>query len=215
MFQWKLGSYSYLILIISVTIIVQKLCFISQTQFCLCVGVKLLCSSAAICCFNAELYRIRSIHQCPLMFAGDYCLLCGPVRVCFESPLGEVRFVSLRTVKLLVSVDFLPHHTNITLEKISSAHVWICYWSHISRFRCKTQIWELVLSAAVIVHLQHMYEARRTTTQSVKLPIFQLPTSNGGVESGVERSDRAAGDDLDTCSHSARDSAPRAQPIQI
>lgn len=49
----------------------------------------------------------------------------------------------------------------------------------------------------------------------MKLPIFQLHMSNGGVESSVERSDRAVADDLDTCSHTARDSAPRAEPIQI
>lgn len=34
----------------------------------------------------------------------------------------------------------------------------------------------------------------------MKLPIFQLHVSNGGVES-VERTDRAVPDDLDTCSH--------------
>lgn len=48
----------------------------------------------------------------------------------------------------------------------------------------------------------------------MKLPIFQLHMSNGGVES-VERTDKAVPDDLGTCSHSARDSAPRAEPIQI
>lgn len=49
----------------------------------------------------------------------------------------------------------------------------------------------------------------------MKLPIFQLQTyGNGRVEKySMERCDRA--DDLDTCSHSARDSAPRAEPIQI
>lgn len=51
--------------------------------------------------------------------------------------------------------------------------------------------------------------------RSVKLPIFQLHMSDGGVESSAERTDRVVADDLDTCSHSARDSAPRAEPIQI
>lgn len=35
------------------------------------------------------------------------------------------------------------------------------------------------------------------------------------MEMNVESSDRAVADDLDACSHSARDSAPRAEPIQI
>lgn len=39
--------------------------------------------------------------------------------------------------------------------------------------------------------------------------------SNGGVESIVECTDRVMADDLDICSRSARDSAPRAEPIQI
>lgn len=38
---------------------------------------------------------------------------------------------------------------------------------------------------------------------------------NAGVESSVERTDRVVADDLDTCPHSARDSALRAEPIQI
>lgn len=51
----------------------------------------------------------------------------------------------------------------------------------------------------------------------MKLPYFQLQMyGNGGVEKySMERCDRAVADDLDTCSHSARDSAPRAEPIQI
>lgn len=39
--------------------------------------------------------------------------------------------------------------------------------------------------------------------------------SDVGVENSVERTDRVVADDLDTCPHSARDSAPRAEPIQI
>lgn len=39
--------------------------------------------------------------------------------------------------------------------------------------------------------------------------------SNVGVESSVERNDRVVADDLDTSPPSARDSAPRAEPIQI
>lgn len=66
-----------------------------------------------------------------------------------------------------------------------------------------------------IAHVCRIHSAYRIITQSVKLPIFQLHMSNGGVESSVERCDRAVADDLDTCSHTARDSAPRAEPIQI
>ncbi len=64
-------------------------------------------------------------------------------------------------------------------------------------------------------HARGIHSAYRIIRPSVKLPIFQLHMSDGGVESSVERTDRAVADDLVTCSHSARDSAQRAEPIQI
>lgn len=57
--------------------------------------------------------------------------------------------------------------------------------------------------------------ACRRIRQSIKLPIFQLHMSREGVESSALSTERTVADDLDTCSHSARDSALKAEPIQI